>query len=261
MDLSNNLTALNYLIYNPFIINEDVIILLKDGREFYGKVRSLIYNTVVSKIFTTVLLILDNQIIMSYGEYISIVYDLKNHNNYFMLKWFDKINKYFNESDIESITPLDKNSKDRIRLRRLFECNYICRFKNTELCNNCVNFIKLEKELSDEKLFLLGDRVILNSDNCRATLIYIKFADLYNLSNSEIRYAMLPDDRNKEMDKLIYKNGEEPYHNLSYFLRFTRKISNHYSVYDRVGYLKDDKEYYCSKCIFQDCNKCLVKRI
>lgn len=257
MKLNNNLTASEYLIYNPFIIDETVDVILNDGDIILGTVTMLFYNFIEKIIITTIRLDIDNSKEQltnsnnSLDKYILVEYDLISKKFSFESQ-FKNIASIVYSDKIKEIIP--KNSDKRKIFQDLFECNYICKFKDTNLCMNCNNINNL-KDLDKCGEFLLGDRVKMKDTNYKATIVGINhYTEFMGTDKDELCYSYLIDDRNVNFDKKLIDN-----HSLLPF-RFRR--DNTLNLYYRVGYVKNIiDDYYCDKCIFQSCDKCLIKKL
>lgn len=257
MKLNNNLTASEYLIYNPFIIDETVDVILNDGDIILGTVTMLFYNFIEKIIITTIRLDIDNSKEQltnsnnSLDKYILVEYDLISKKFSFESQ-FKNIASIVYSDKIKEIIP--KNSDKRKIFQDLFECNYICKFKNTNLCMNCNNINNL-KDLDKCGEFLLGDRVKLKGTNYKATIVGIShYTEFMGTDRDELCYSYLIDDRNVNFDKKLIDN-----HSL---LPFRFRKDNTLNLYYRAGYVKNIiDDYYCDKCIFQSCNKCLIKKL
>lgn len=252
----NNLTALDYLMYNPFIIDETVDVILNNGDIILGTVTKLFYNFIEKIIITTIRLDIDNSKEQltnsnnSLNKYILVEYDLISKKFSFKNQ-FKNIASIVYSDEIEEI--IVKNSDKRKIFQNLFECNYICKFKDTNLCMNCNNINNL-KDLDKCGEFLLGDRVKLKDTNYKATIVGIShYNEFISTDRDELCYNYLIDDRNVNLDKKLIDN-----HSL---LPFRFRKDNTLNLYYRVGYVKNIDNYYCDKCIFQSCDKCLIKKL
>lgn len=231
MKLNNNLTALEYLIFNPFLVDEKVFITLKNNKVYDGVVESVYYNT-DNRTIISVVSVDDNHIDLYKYTYIVVTYDLISKDYFFKV---ESNMYYYKSEDILSILP---NNEDIIRnaFQNLFECNYVCKFKDTNICDKCFNF-KEFKYIDDKKILLLGDRVKIN--NIHATILGI-------VKKDKIYYQYL-------VDGVKYNRSNLPFISID-----DKFLIIHY----RAGYLKrSDNNYYCNKCIFQSCNKCLIKKL
>lgn len=250
----NNLTASDYLIYNPFIIDETVDVILNNENIILGTVTKLFYNFIEKIIITTIRLDIDSkeQLINSnnnLNKYILVEYSLIN-KQYSFKNIFKNITSIVSPDEIEKVIP--KNSDNRKFFQDLFECNYVCKLKDTDLCINCDNGAL--KDLNKCGEFLLGDRVKMKDTNYKATIIGISHYNEFMNTNNDICYSYLIDDRDVNLDKKIIDN-----HSL---LPFRFRKDNTLNLYYRVGYVKNIiDDYYCDKCIFQSCNKCLIKKL
>lgn len=257
MKLNNNLTASEYLIYNPFIIDETVDVILNDGDIILGTVTMLFYNFIEKIIITTIRLDIDNSKEQltnsnnSLDKYILVEYDLISKKFSFESQFKNIVSIVYSDK-IKEIIP--KNSDKRKIFQDLFECNYICKFKNTNLCMNCNNINNL-KDLDKCGEFLLGDRVKLKGTNYKATIVGIShYTEFMGTDRDELCYSYLIDDRNVNFDKKLIDN-----HSL---LPFRFRKDNTLNLYYRAGYVKNIiDDYYCNKCIFQSCDKCLIKKL
>jgi len=253
----NNLTASEYLIYNPFIIDETVDVILNDGDIILGTVTTLFYNFIEKIIITTIRLDIDNSKEQltnsnnSLDKYILVEYDLISKKFSFESQ-FKNIASIVYSDKIKEIIP--KNSDKRKIFQDLFECNYICKFKDTNLCMNCNNINNL-KDLDKCGEFLLGDRVKMKDTNYKATIVGIShYTEFMGTDRDVLCYSYLIDDRDVNLDKKIIDN-----HSL---LPFRFRKDNTLNLYYRVGYVKNIiNDYYCNKCIFQSCDKCLIKKL
>lgn len=249
----NNLTASDYLIYNPFIIDETVDVILNNENIILGTVTKLFYNFIEKIIITTIRLDIDSkeQLINSnnnLNKYILVEYSLIN-KQYSFKNIFKNIASIVSPDEIEKVIP--KNSSNRKFFQDLFECNYVCKLKDTDLCINCDNALK---DLNKCGEFLLGDRVKMKDTDYKATIIGISHYNEFMNTNNDICYSYLIDDRDVNLDKKIIDN-----HSL---LPFRFRKDNTLNLYYRVGYVKNIiDDYYCDKCIFQSCNKCLIKKL
>ena len=250
----NNLTASDYLIYNPFIIDETVDVILNNENIILGTVTKLFYNFIEKTITTTIRLNIDNEEQLTNSnnnliKYISVEYNLINKQFSFK-NIFKNITSIVSPDEIEKVIP--KNSDNRKFFQDLFECNYVCKLKDTDLCINCDN--DALKDLNKCGEFLLGDRVKMKDTNYKATIIGISHYNEFMNTNNDICYSYLIDDRDVNLDKKIMDN-----HSL---LPFRFRKDNTLNLYYRVGYVKNIiDDYYCDKCIFQSCNKCLIKKL
>lgn len=250
----NNLTASDYLIYNPFIIDETVDVILNNENIILGTVTKLFYNFIEKTITTTIRLNIDNgeQLTNSNNnliKYISVEYNLINKQFSFK-NIFKNITSIVSPDEIEKVIP--KNSDNRKFFQDLFECNYVCKLKDTDLCINCDN--DALKDLNKCGEFLLGDRVKMKDTNYKATIIGISHYNEFMNTNNDICYSYLIDDRDVNLDKKIIDN-----HSL---LPFRFRKDNTLNLYYRAGYVKNIiDDYYCNKCIFQSCDKCLIKKL
>lgn len=238
MKLNNNLTASEYLIYNPFLVDEEVFITLKNNKVYDGVVESVYYNIDNRTIISIVSVVsIDDSCHLNLYEYIIVTYDLISKDYFFKIENNMYFQGLFKSEDILSILPNNcYNEEHNIRtaFQNLFECNYICKFKDTDICDKCFNF-KEFKYIDDKKILLLGDRVKIN--NIYATILGI-------VKKDKIYYQYL-------IDGVKYNRS-----NLSFISIDNKFLIIHY----RAGYLKrSDNNYYCDKCIFQECNKCLIK--
>lgn len=237
MKLNNNLTASEYLIYNPFLVDEEVFITLKNNKVYNGVVESVYYNIDNRTIISIVRVSIDDNCHLNLYEYIIVTYDLISKDYFFKIENNMYFQGLFKSEDILSILPNNcYNEEHNIRnaFQNLFECNYICKFKDTDICDKCFNF-KEFKYIDDKKILLLGDRVKIN--NIYATILGI-------VKKDKIYYQYL-------IDGVKYNRS-----NLSFISIDYKFLIIHY----RAGYLKrSDNNYYCDKCIFQECNKCLIK--
>lgn len=240
MKLSNNLTASEYLIYNPYLVGEEVSIILRNDIVYDGIVTLLSYNINIKTITSEIEIDIPSNNILGLEEYIKVTYDLVAKCYYFKVEENIITLNSFKSNDIISVIPKKCGNKYKIRniFQNLFECNYICKFKDTDLCDKCYSFEGF-KYVDNNKIFLLGDRVKVN--NKKATILSITIRD------GGIYYRYLED-------------GVNYYSGLS-ALSFIENSNNSISLYYRAGYLKKDNEYYCNKCIFQDCNKCLISKL
>lgn len=250
----NNLTASDYLIYNPFIIDETVDVILNNENIILGTVTKLFYNFIEKTITTTIRLNIDNgkQLTNSNNnliKYISVEYNLINKQFSFK-NIFKNITSIVSPDEIEKVIP--KSSDNRKFFQDLFECNYVCKLKDTDLCINCDN--DALKDLNKCGEFLLGDRVKMKDTNYKATIIGISHYNEFMNTNNDICYSYLIDDRDVNLDKKIIDN-----HSL---LPFRFRKDNTLNLYYRAGYVKNIiNDYYCNKCIFQSCDKCLIKKL
>lgn len=253
----NNLTASDYLIYNPFIIDETVDVILNNENIIFGTVTKLFYNFIEKTITTTIRLNIDNEEqltnsnnnLIKYISYISVEYNLINKQFSFK-NIFKNITSIVSPDEIEKVIP--KNSDNRKFFQDLFECNYVCKLKDTDLCINCDN--DALKDLNKCGEFLLGDRVKMKDTNYKATIIGISHYNEFMNTNNDICYSYLIDDRDVNLDKKIIDN-----HSL---LPFRFRKDNTLNLYYRAGYVKNIiNDYYCNKCIFQSCDKCLIKKL
>lgn len=254
MKLNNNLTASDYLIYNPFIIDETVDVILNNENIIFGTVTKLFYNFIEKTITTTIRLNIDNEEQLTNSnnnliKYISVEYNLINKQFSFK-NIFKNITSIVSPDEIEKVIP--KNSDNRKFFQDLFECNYVCKLKDTDLCINCDN--DALKDLNKCGEFLLGDRVKMKDTNYKATIIGISHYNEFMNTNNDICYSYLIDDRDVNLDKKIIDN-----HSL---LPFRFRKDNTLNLYYRAGYVKNIiDDYYCNKCIFQSCDKCLIKKL
>lgn len=253
MKLNNNLTASEYLIYNPFLVDEEVFITLKNNKVYDGVVESVYYNIDNRTIISIVSVVsIDDNCHLNLYEYIIVTYDLISKDYFFKIENNMYFQGLFKSEDILSILPNNcYNEEHNIRnaFQNLFECNYICKFKDTDLCINCDN--DALKDLNKCGEFLLGDRVKMKDTNYKATIIGISHYNEFMNTNNDICYSYLIDDRDVNLDKKIIDN-----HSLLPF-RF-----NTLNLYYRAGYVKNIiDDYYCDKCIFQSCDKCLIKKL
>lgn len=252
----NNLTASYYLIYNPFIIDETVDVILNNENIILGTVTKLFYNFIEKTITTTIRLNIDNSkeqltnFNNTLNKRILVEYDLINKKFSFKNQ-FKNIPSIVSPDEIEKVIP--KNSDNRKFFQDLFECNYVCKLKDTNLCINCDN--DALKDLNKCGEFLLGDRVKMKDTNYKATIIGIShYNEFMSTNNDNICYSYLIDDRNVNLDKEIIDNH--------YLLPFRFRRDNALNLYYRVGYVKNIiDDYYCNKCIFQSCDKCLIKKL
>lgn len=252
----NNLTASDYLIYNPFIIDETVDVILNNENIILGTVTKLFYNFIEKTITTTIRLNIDNEEQLTNSnnnnnliKYISVEYNLINKQFSFK-NIFKNITSIVSPDEIEKVIP--KNSDNRKFFQDLFECNYVCKLKDTDLCINCDN--DALKDLNKCGEFLLGDRVKMKDTNYKATIIGISHYNEFMNTNNDICYSYLIDDRDVNLDKKIIDN-----HSL---LPFRFRKDNTLNLYYRAGYVKNIiDDYYCNKCIFQSCDKCLIKKL
>lgn len=250
----NNLTASDYLIYNPFIIDETVDVILNNENIILGTVTKLFYNFIEKTITTTIRLNIDNEEQLTNSnsnliKYISVEYNLINKQFSFK-NIFKNITSIVSPDEIEKVIP--KNSDNRKFFQDLFECNYVCKLKDTDLCINCDNDVL--KDLNKCGEFLLGDRVKMKDTNYKATIIGISHYNEFMNTNNDICYSYLIDDRDVNLDKKIIDN-----HSL---LPFRFRKDNTLNLYYRAGYVKNIiNDYYCDKCIFQSCDKCLIKKL
>lgn len=250
----NNLTASDYLIYNPFIIDETVDVILNNENIILGTVTKLFYNFIEKTITTTIRLNIDNEEQLTNSnnnliKYISVEYNLINKQFSFK-NIFKNITSIVSPDEIEKVIP--KNSDNRKFFQDLFECNYVCKLKDTDLCINCDN--DALKDLNKCGEFLLGDRVKMKDTNYKATIIGISHYNEFMNTNNDICYSYLIDDRDVNLDKEIIDN-----HSL---LPFRFRKDNTLNLYYRAGYVKNIiNDYYCNKCIFQSCDKCLIKKL
>ncbi len=247
----NNLTASDYLIYNPFIIDEIVDVILNNENIILGTVTKLFYNFIEKTITTTIRLDIDNkEQLTNSNKYILVEYDLINKKFSFKNR-FKNIDSIISLDEIEKVIP--KNSDNRKFFQDLFECNYVCKLKDTDLCIDCDNGAL--KDLNKCGEFLLGDRVKIEDTNYKATIIGIShYNEFMNTNNDNICYSYLIDDRDVNLDKEIIDN-----HSL---LPFRFRKDNTLNLYYRAGYVKNIiNDYYCNKCIFQSCDKCLIKKL
>lgn len=251
----NNLTASDYLIYNPFIIDETVDVILNNENIILGTVTKLFYNFIEKTITTTIRLNIDNEEQLTNSNnnlikyYISVEYNLINKQFSFK-NIFKNITSIVSPDEIEKVIP--KNSDNRKFFQDLFECNYVCKLKDTDLCINCDN--DALKDLNKCGKFLLGDRVKMKDTNYKATIIGISHYNEFMNTNNDICYSYLIDDRDVNLDKKIIDN-----HSL---LPFRFRKDNTLNLYYRAGYVKNIiNDYYCNKCIFQSCDKCLIKKL
>lgn len=250
----NNLTASDYLIYNPFIIDETVDVILNNENIILGTVTKLFYNFIEKTITTTIRLNIDNEEQLTNSnnnliKYISVEYNLINKQFSFK-NIFKNITSIVSPDEIEKVIP--KNSDNRKFFQDLFECNYVCKLKDTDLCINCDN--DALKDLNKCGEFLLGDRVKMKDTNYKATIIGISHYNEFMNTNNDICYSYLIDDRDVNLDKKIIDN-----HSL---LPFRFRKDNTLNLYYRAGYVKNIiNDYYCNKCIFQSCDKCLIKKL
>lgn len=252
----NNLTASDYLIYNPFIIDETVDVILNNENIILGTVTKLFYNFIEKTITTTIRLNIDNEEQLTNSnnnliKYISVEYNLINKQFSFK-NIFKNITSIVSPDEIEKVIP--KNSDKRKIFQDLFECNYICKFKDTNLCMNCNNINNL-KDLDKCGEFLLGDRVKMKDTNYKATIVGIShYTEFMGTDRDGLCYSYLIDDRDVNLDKKIIDN-----HSL---LPFRFRKDNTLNLYYRAGYVKIIiNDYYCDKCIFQSCDKCLIKKL
>lgn len=240
MKLNNNLTASEYLIYNPFLVDEEVFITLKNNKVYNGVVESVYYNIDNRTIISIVSVVsIDDNCHLNLYKYIVVTYDLISKDYFFKIENDMYFQGLFKSEDILSILPNNcYNEEHNIRnaFQNLFECNYICKFKDTDICDKCFNF-KEFKYIDDKKILLLGDRVKIN--NIYATILGI-------VKKDKIYYQYL-------IDGVKYNKS-----NLSFISIDYKFLIIHY----RAGYLKrSDNNYYCDKCIFQSCDKCLIKKL
>ena len=238
MKLNNNLTASEYLIYNPFLVDEEVFITLKNNKVYDGVVESVYYNIDNRTIISIVNVVsIDDNCHLNLYKYIIVTYDLISKDYFFKIEDNMYFQGLFKSEDILSILPNNCDNEGyniRNAFQNLFECNYICKFKDTDICDKCFNF-KEFKYIDDKKILLLGDRVKIN--NIYATILGI-------VKKDKIYYQYL-------IDGVKYNKS-----NLSFISIDNKFLNIHY----RAGYLKrSDNNYYCDKCIFQECNKCLIK--
>lgn len=232
MKLNNNLTASEYLIYNPFLVDEKVFITLKNNKVYDGVVESVYYNT-DNRTIISVVSVDDNHIDLYKYTYIVITYDLISKDYFFKV---ESNMYYYKSEDILSILPNNEEYNIRNAFQNLFECNYVCKFKDTDICDKCFNF-KEFKYIDDKKILLLGDKVKIN--NIYATILGI-------VKKDKIYYQYL-------IDGVKYNRSNLPFINID-----DKFLIIHY----RAGYLKrSDNNYYCNKCIFQECNKCLISKL
>lgn len=237
MKLNNNLTASEYLIYNPFLVDEEVFITLKNNKVYDGVVESVYYNIDNRTIISIVSV--DDICHHNLYKYIVVTYDLISKDYFFKIEDNMYYQGLFKSEDILSILPNNCDNEEyniRNAFQNLFECNYICKFKDTDICDKCFNF-KEFKYIDDKNILLLGDRVKIN--NIYATILGI-------VKKDKIYYQYL-------IDGVKYNRS-----NLSFISIDYKFLIIHY----RAGYLKrSDNNYYCDKCIFQECNKCLIKKL
>ena len=217
MKLSNNLTASEYLIYNPYLVGEEVSIILRNDVVYNGIVTLLSYNINIKTITSEIEIDIPSKNILGLEEYIKVTYDLVAKCYYFKVEENIITLNSFKSNDIISVIPKKCGNKYKIRniFQNLFECNYICKFKNTDLCDKCYSFEGF-KYIDNNKIFLLGDRVKVN--NKKATILSIAIRD------GGIYYRYLED-------------GVNYYSGLS-ALSFIENSSNFISLYYRAGYLK-----------------------
>ena len=254
MKLNNNLTASDYLIFNPYFIGEEVLITLKSNKIYNGMIESVYYNIDNRTIISIVNV--DDICHHNLYEYIVVTYDLISKDYFFKIEDNMYYQGLFKSEDILSILPNSCDNEEyniRNAFQNLFECNYICKFKDTDICDKCFNF-KEFKYIDDKKILLLGDRVKMKDTNYKATIIGISHYNEFMNTNNDICYSYLIDDRDVNLDKKIIDN-----HSL---LPFRFRKDNTLNLYYRVGYVKNIiDDYYCDKCIFQSCNKCLIKKL
>ena len=100
----NNLTASDYLIYNPFIIDEIVDVILNNENIILGTVTKLFYNFIEKTITTTIRLDIDNkEQLTNSNKYILVEYDLIN-------KKFSFKNRFKNIDSIISLDEINRKS-------------------------------------------------------------------------------------------------------------------------------------------------------
>ena len=213
------------LVYNPFLAGELVDVILGDGSILDGKVIRTGYDTKKS--------IIDTVIRLDGLDYII------NFMYYLVHKCYVRVinikdDKFFkSRGNIKEVIP--KSSKLRDDFQDLIECNFICRLKGTRGCINCIDPKEIENNLKDK--FLLGDKIKF-FDGTKATIVVIKF----NNGSYEYGYRTISSDI---VYDTIYVND---------------LICGNLDT--RLGYLKrSDNNYYCDKCIFQECSKCLIKML
>ena len=255
MKLNNNLTASEYLIFNPYFIGEEVLITLKSNKIYDGIIESVYYN-IDNRTIISIVSVDDNICHLNLYEYIVVTYDLISKDYFFKIEDNMYYQELFKSEDILSILPNNCDNEEyniRNAFQNLFECNYVCKLKDTDLCINCDN--DALKDLDKCGEFLLGDRVKIEDTNYKATIIGIShYNEFMNTNNDNICYSYLIDDRDVNLDKEIIDN-----HSL---LPFRFRKDNTLNLYYRAGYVKNIiNDYYCNKCIFQSCDKCLIKKL
>ena len=241
---SNSLAASEYLIYNPFLVDEKVNIISRSGKIYDGEVISLSYDpdtkdiVVLIEIYSFFINVPSIE-----DDYVTVTYNLSTRCFYYRYFYHNVVRNESSPNDLTSESILSVISKkyedeDMCNIRdifqNLFECNYICRFKDTDLCDKCYNFEEF-KYVDNNRIFLVGDKIEYYSQ--KAIILSIR------KQHDGIYYECLKDGDRYNKNKL-----------------FTVKSSNtSLVIYHRVGCLKKDNEFYCDKCIFQECNKCLIK--
>ena len=235
---NNNLTASEYLIFNPYFIGEEVLITLKSNKIYDGMIESVYYN-IDNRTIISIVSVDDNICHLNLYKYIVVTYDLISKDYFFKIEDNMYSQGLFKSEDILSILPNNCDNEEyniRNAFQNLFECNYICKFKDTDICDKCFNF-KEFKYIDDKKILLLGDRVKIN--NIHATISGI-------VKKDKIYYQYL-------IDGVKYNRSNLPFISID-----DKFLIIHY----RAGYLKrSDNNYYCNKCIFQECNKCLISKL
>lgn len=236
MKLANNnsLSAVNYLVYNPFLVDDVVNIILKNGTIYKGRVVRTIYNTYRNKTISIwVVMEEGEELVKTMGVFSFLYYVETGISEFFGTGLFESI-------DVKDVVVVDSYNPHKVDLQNLFECDYICRFKNTEICTDCNNYKQLE-DLDSNNVFLLGDVVMINGEEVVIESIQVQQRNpyIYCYQYSTEEYFNYVNVNELPVVKSSYK---------SMFLEY------------RVGYIKkSDNNYYCDKCIFQECNKCLIK--
>ena len=236
MKLANNnsLSAINYLIYNPFLVDDIVNIVLKNGDIHKGKIVRTIYSNYGDKTIS-IWVVPEDKESRTMGVFSFLYYVETGIKEFFGTGLFEP-------TDVEDVVVVDSYNPYKIILQNLFECDYICRFRNTEICIDCNNCKQLE-DLDSNNIFLLGDIVMIGDEEAIINSIQIQQRDpyIYGYRYSTKKY-------------FSYDNVDE--------LPIIESSYEHLFLEYRVGYIKkSDNNYYCSKCIFQDCNKCLISKL
>ena len=241
---------IDYMIYNPFIVKDEIFIdWVEDYRVYYYV--SGCYRTSEENIIIYDLIPLDEYNEISLNP-ISMIFNYKTGEFYLL--------NDDSEGDIE--IPVKSIVLVRRYYKNTFECDYICKFKNTDLCNSCPINKLLSNNVIEDNIYYVGDKIRLMTEDGK----YSYKTDVLGIDNDEDKFKCIYSLNSKDVvQKLISRLGEYYHRNSKYRgisesgYRYNYRYNNEVDLYYRGGFTLNTNP--CDRCIFSNCKDCQVERL